>query len=268
MMPTEGVRLQREALALSLVAVAAVAVAVPPIAQWPEYHHFADRRDWLGLPNFADVVSNLFFTLVGLAGLLWLGRRPAGVFQDARERWPWVVFFGGLTLLGPASAYYHLAPDDRGLMLDRLTMAATFMGWLSIHLAERLDVRLALRLMPVLLVLGMGSVLYWYASELAGRGDLRAWGYVQFWPVLLVAWLAWRRPARYTGSSAVAVVYACYALALLVEWLDRPIFEATGLLSGHTLKHLIAAAGAAWALYWLVTRRPVNPAPPCLHVGQ
>ncbi len=246
---------------MSLAVAAAVTLAVPPVAQWPEYHDFADRRAWLGVANFADVASNLPFSLTGLAGLAALARGRVGRFHDQRERWPWAVFFTGLTLLGPASAYYHLAPDDRGLMLDRLAMAVTFMGWLAIHLAERLDVRLTLRLLPVLLILGLGSVLYWYATELAGRGDLRPWGYVQFWPVLLVGWLVWRRPARYTGSMAVAVVYACYALALLVEWLDRPIFEATGFVSGHTLKHLIAAAGCVWALAWLMTRRPLPPMP-------
>lgn len=251
-------RLRRESLYLSLALAALVAIAVPPVAQWPEYHDFADRRAWLGLANFADVFSNLPFTLVGLAGLYWLASARAASFIDAREHWPWVVFFGGLVLLGPASAYYHLDPNDRGLMIDRLAMAVTFMGWLAVHLAERIAPRLAVGMLPWLLALALASVLYWYASELAGRGDLRAWGYVQFWPVLLVSWLAWRRPSPYTGSSAVAVVYACYALALLVEWLDGPIYAATGFVSGHTLKHLIAAAGCAWALRWLMTRRPVT----------
>lgn len=259
MIPADTKRFARWALILSAVAAAAVLLAVPPIAQWQEYHHFADQRAWLGVANFANVASNLPFTLIGVAGFVWLKRQGARALLDVRERWPWTVFFAGLTLLGPASAYYHLAPDDRGLLIDRLAMAVTFMGWLAIHLAERLDPRLALRLLPVLVLLGLGSVLYWYASELSGRGDLRLWGYVQFWPVLLVGWLAWRRPARYTGSMAVALVYACYALALLVEWLDRPIFEATGVVSGHTLKHLIAAVGAAWGLRWLMTRRPAIP---------
>lgn len=256
-------------LLASLALALGVALLLPPIAQWPEYHDFADRRSWLGLPNFADVLSNLPFTLVGLVGLIWLTRRGKGAFVDGRERWPWTVFFAGLVVLGPASAYYHLAPDDWGLMIDRLAMSMVFMGWLAVHLAERLDVRLALRALPGLLLLGLASVLYWYASEQAGRGDLRAWGYVQFWPVLLVAWLAWRRPARYTGSSAVAAVYACYALALLLEWLDRPIFLATGLVSGHTLKHLVAGVACAWALAWLMTRRParLDQPPPRAGVG-
>ena len=253
----QAARLQREALFLSLAAAAAVALVLPPIAQWPEYHDFADRREWLGIPNFADVLSNLPFTLIGLAGLAWLARRGDVSFVDRRERWPWRVFFTGLILLGPASAWYHLEPDNRGLMVDRLAMAVTFIGWMAVHLAERIDPRLGMRLLPLLLALGLGSVLYWYASELAGHGDLRAWGYVQFWPVLLVGWLCWRAPARYTGSGAIAVVYACYALALLVEWLDHQIFATTGWVSGHTLKHLIAALGAAWALRWLMKRRPL-----------
>lgn len=244
-------------LALASLTVAiGVAVFVPPIAQWPEYHDFADRRAWLGVANFADVVSNLPFTLVGLAGLAYLARRA--VFVDARERWPWAVFFAGLVLLGPASAWYHLAPANDTLVVDRLAMGVVFMGWLAVHLAERFGVGLALRALPVLLTLAFASVLYWYASELAGEGDLRAWGYVQFWPVLLVFWLLARTPAPYSGTSAVPVVYACYALALLVEWLDRPIFEATmQAVSGHTLKHLIAAFGTYWALRWLARRRPI-----------
>lgn len=251
-------RLQHQALALSLLAAVAVAIALPPIAQWPEYHDFADRRAWLGLPRFGDVVSNLPFSLVGLAGFAWLlGHGPRAFVQPA-ERWPWGVFFAGLVLLGPASAYYHLDPDNFGLMIDRLAMGVVFMGWLAVHLAERLGVGLALRAMPWLILLALSSVLYWYASELAGRGDLRAWGYVQFWPVLLVLWLMWRSPARYTGTTAVLAVYAGYALALLAEWLDRPIFVATGILSGHTLKHLIAAAGAACALVWLMRRRAIS----------
>lgn len=256
------VRLGQEAVWLSLAGFALLVFAVPPIAQWPEYHDFADRRAWLGVANFADVASNLPFSLVGLAGLYGLASGRAASFIDARERLPWAVFFAGLVLLGPASAYYHLAPNDWRLMIDRMAMATTFMGWLAVHLAERIAPRLAVRALPWLLALALASVLYWYASELAGRGDLRPWGYVQFAPVLLVGWLAWRRRSPYTGSAAIALVYACHALALLAEWRDDAIYAATGLVSGHTLKHLIAAAGAAWALRWLMTRRPVSLDPP------
>ena len=44
-----------------------------------------------------------------------------------------------------------------------------------------------------------------------------------------------------------------YAAAKAAELADHAIFTATGLLSGHTLKHLLAATGAAWLLRALVT---------------
>ncbi len=244
-------------LGLSLTVAAAVALFVPPVAQWPEYHDFADRRAWLGVPNFADVASNLAFSLVGLLGVIRLAGTRAPLFLDPRERVPWSVFFLGLVLLGPASAWYHLAPDNAGLMVDRLAMSVVFMAWLAIHLGERLGPRLGLMTLPWLQALGAAAVLYWYASELAGRGDLRAWGYVQFWPVLLILLLVWRTPPRYSRSADVPVVFAFYAAALLAEWLDRAILEWTGLVSGHTLKHGLAALGAYWAYRWLRLRRPM-----------
>jgi ribosomal protein L20 len=36
-----------------------------PIAQWANYHAFADDRAWLGVPNAANVLSNLPFLIVG-----------------------------------------------------------------------------------------------------------------------------------------------------------------------------------------------------------
>jgi len=246
-------------LAVASLSVAlAVALFVPPIAQWPEYHDFADRRAWLGIPRFADVVSNLPFTLVGAMGLVWLARHGDRALLDPREQAAWRAFFGGLVVLGPASAYYHLGPNNFGLMLDRLAMSVVFMAWLAVQLGERLGPRLGLRALPWLQALGAGAVLYWYGSELAGRGDLRAWGYVQFWPVLLVLWLVWRAPPRYSRGADIPLVYACYAVALLVEWLDHEIYATTAeLVSGHTLKHLAAALGAYLAYRMLRLRRPL-----------
>jgi hypothetical protein len=41
----------------------------PPIPQDPTYHHFADRRAGLGIPNFLNVISNLPFAIVGALAL-------------------------------------------------------------------------------------------------------------------------------------------------------------------------------------------------------
>jgi predicted membrane channel-forming protein YqfA (hemolysin III family) len=242
-----------------VVVAAAVFAFVPPVPQWPEYHDFADRRAWLGVPNFLDVFSNALFTLTGLAGLhrlLAARRRP--VLRDARERWPWLAFFLALVLLGPASACYHLAPDNARLFWDRLAMSAVFMAWLAIQFAERIGARTGVLALPVLLAVGAGAVLYWIMSEAAGTGDLRAYGLAHFYPMLLIPLLLWLFPARYTRAGDVLAVLGLYGLALAVEWLDRPLFDLTGLVSGHTLKHLLATLAAAWALHMLIRRRPLQ----------
>jgi hypothetical protein len=243
-------------LLLTVAVVAGVLVFVPPLPQWPEYHDFADRRTWGGTPNFLDVASNALFTLVGVAGLhrlLRARRRP--VFHDPRERWPWLLFFLSMVLLGPASAYYHFAPDNAGLFWDRLAMSAAFMAWLSAHLVERIGLRVGLVLLPLLIVAGCASVLYWIATEAAGAGDLRAYGLVHFYPVLLIPLLLWLFPSGYTRGSDSLVVLGLYGAAFVAERFDREIFAVVGLFSGHTLKHVIAALAAGWILRMLVLRR-------------
>jgi hypothetical protein len=49
-------------------------------------------------------------------------------------------------------------------------------------------------------------------------------------------------PPRYTRSSDLAVVASFYVLAKAQEFSDRIIFSMGHTISGHTLKHLVAAA--------------------------
>jgi hypothetical protein len=56
-------------VALVLVAGAALWLFTPALAQPENYFPFADQRSWLGIPNAADVLSNLAFVAVGLLGL-------------------------------------------------------------------------------------------------------------------------------------------------------------------------------------------------------
>ena len=81
------------------------------------------------------------------------------VFLDLREHWPWLVFFLALVVLGPASAWRHLAPDNASLAWDRLAMSLVFMSWFAAHLAERIGVRFGLNTLPVLLRGGSGRAL-------------------------------------------------------------------------------------------------------------
>lgn len=246
-------------VAALVVAGAAALLLIAPIPQPQGYHDFADQRTLFAIPRFFDVVSNAPFFILGTLAL-WLLAAGRIRFVDPRERGPYAVFFLGILLTAITSAWYHLAPDDARLAGDRLTMTVAFMGWLAAQIAERLGVRAGLLLLPVLLALGMGSVLYWAATEAAGRGDLRFYGFVQFYPALLIPLLLGLFPPRYSRGGDVLAVLGLYALALTAEWFDRPLFEMTGVISGHTLKHLIAALAVYWMLRMLHLRWPVSPA--------
>ncbi|MGD0097252.1 MAG: hypothetical protein ABSB60_12210 [Terracidiphilus sp.] len=61
-------------------------------------------------------------------------------------------------------------------------------------------------------------------------------------------------PPRYTRSRDVGFVVAFYALAKALEYFDKPIFAALRVVSGHTLKHL-AAAAAGYCILRMVRKR-------------
>ena len=222
-------------LALSLIA--AMFVFVAPIPQPLAYHAFSDPRGWLGIPNFGDVMSNAPFVVVGLYGLWVLIKHPSPGAWSADARMALAVFFIGVVLVGPGSAYYHWAPDNATLFWDRLPMTVGFMGLLSAVIWDRLGVRWAL---PVLIAVGAFSAIYWRISD-----DLRAYILVQFLPVLLIPlimalwphgkWITWR---------AIVGAFVFYALAKLTEHFDAEVLALLGeSISGHTIKHLFAALG-------------------------
>jgi hypothetical protein len=247
-------------LALTVL-VALTAVLLPPIPQPQSYHLFADQRSLLGIPHFADVISNFPFAVVGTCGLIFLFRRHAGEtprFIDPRERWPYLLVFVGVFLTAFGSSYYHWSPSNARLVWDRLPMTIAFMSMVAAVIAERISLRLGLWLLPILLLLGLGSVLQWYVSETRGEGDLRFYAVVQVYSALVLL-LALLFTPSYTRGSDLAVVVGFYALAKVLEALDRPIFSLGQIVSGHTMKHLAAATAAYCIVRMLQKRRPVSP---------
>jgi hypothetical protein len=237
------------------LAVAIAMFLMPPIRQDPAYHRFADQRALLGIPHCLDVLSNGPFLLVGLAGLGFLWRQGSH-FVDARERWPWAVFFAGVALTAFGSAYYHLAPDNARLVWDRLPMTLGFMGVLAAMVAERIGVGAGLRLLAPLVIAGALSVAWWRYTEMHGREDLRAYALVQFYGIAAVLLVLALFPAKYTRGGDVLAAVGFYALAKILETLDASIFSLGQAVSGHTLKHLAAAFAAFWLLRMVRVRRP------------
>ena len=224
-------------LAASLIGL----LFLPPIPQDQSYHAFADRRTILGVPNFWNVVSNIPFIAVGVAGL-WQLRRNAAIS----------VFFLGILLTGFGSAYYHLDPNDRTLFWDRLPMAISFMAILANVIEEQVALKVGTALLWPLIAVGLFSLLLWRWT-----GDLRLYGWVQFFPaVALILIFVLFRPA-YTGAFSWLIAAAFYALAKLFEFYDQAIYSIGSILSGHTLKHIAAAAACFVVLEYFKKRRPV-----------
>ena len=112
------------------------------------------------------------------------------------------------------------------------------------------------------LVVATLSVGLWWLTERAGQGDLRLYLFVQLLPMILVTLglgvgLSPTTPTA-TPSHAWWAVLLWYAAAKGFEIADRPLFDALGGLSGHTLKHLAAAAGAAWLLHAVVAAQTAS----------
>ena len=98
------------------------------------------------------------------------------------------------------------------------------------------------------------SVGYWYWTELRNAGDLRPYLLVQFGSLLVVVLLLALYPARHPGTRYLVAGLAAYAAAKGLEIADRPIFALGHAVSGHTLKHLAAAAGVACLVAMLRAR--------------
>lgn len=251
---------------MGLVAAGATLAALvlgslPPIAQDPAYHRMADARAWLGVPNALNVLSNAGFVLVGALGLAATWRRrgdESPTFVDGRERWPYTVFFVALALTGLGSAYYHWAPENARLAVDRFPLAVAIMALLAAVIGERVSVTAGVRLLVPLMALGMASVIVWHVGEGRGHGDLRLYTLVHFYPMLAVPLLLLTGEARYTGAGWLGAATVVYGLAKLCEVLDARIFGWGEMVSGHTLKHVGAAGAAYCVVLMLRARRPAD----------
>ncbi len=250
-------RLQHRLKVWILIAVAAGGVIalpfIPRISQNPAYHDFADARYILGVPNFWNVITNLPFLFVGLAGLVTVHlNNRRGLASGLRLYF--AVFLVGVMYVSDGSASYHYAPSNASLVFDRLPMTIAFMALLAMVIADCISPTYARKLLWPLLLLGIGSVGYWYTTEMFGAGDLRLYGLVQFFPVVLIPLTLVMFGTKSLRAGFLWATIATYVLAKFAEHFDEIIYTATGVISGHSIKHLLAALSTFWIV--LAFRQP------------
>jgi predicted membrane channel-forming protein YqfA (hemolysin III family) len=222
-----------------LIFIASVAVMAmlffDRIPQDPAYHQFADTRQIAGIANFWNVFSNVPFLLAGGYGL-WRWK----YIIERQDHRAYIVLCIGVLLVSVGSAYYHYAPSTATLLWDRLPMTMAFMALFSLLLDERVIPReQSLTLVP-LLIMGIGSAVYWYWTETRGVGDLRPYALVQFLPLVLIPLILWLFESRYLNGRLLVAALGFYVLAKGCEHFDRQLLDLLGVISGHTLKHFLA----------------------------
>ncbi len=241
-------------IATALVAVIITFSFVESLPQDPDYHEFADQRTFWGIPNTLDSLSNIPLAIVGFFGILAALKVlkkikfNAAVFQ-------YLIFFMGVFLTGFGSLYYHLAPSNETLIWDRLPITILSIGFFCSVISEMVSPKASLILVGPLLLIGIGSVLYWNYAESLGRGDLRLYGIVQFLPLILIVliFLMYKFPENYLSYIAGLLIF--YTFSRLTEFFDQQIYDTLQFISGHTLKHLFASA-AACCILMMLRRRP------------
>jgi hypothetical protein len=139
-------------------------------------------------------------------------------------------------------------------------MTLGFAGLVAAALAERGDLKLGLRSLWPLLAIGVITVIYWYGTERLGRGNLIPYAAYQTWSIVVIVLLIAAFPARrYTHGGLLAWAAGWYGLAKVFETFDLQIYRLLGgTLSGHTIKHVLAAFAVFAVVQQLRVRRPCS----------
>lgn len=216
-----------------------------PIAQDLAYHKFSDCRTFFGIPHFMDVLSNLFFLIIGFMGIRLTGKayrkQPMAYFLMT------FVLFVGVFFTGLGSAVYHYSPNNFSLIFDRLPMTLVFTSFFASIIYDYVDRRVGALAFYILVVVGVYSILYWYYTEIIGVGDLRLYAFIQFFPIVAVPLILifYKNNELYTKN--LLLVFFAYLISKLCEYYDAQIFDLLKVISGHTIKHLFSAL----ALYFI-----------------
>ena len=211
----------------------------PSIAQPSHYHAFADQRALFGVPNMMDVLSNLAFAGSGLVGGWRIWRLSQGGLGPVQRNLAGLFFFG-LNVTALFSGWYHLRPDNEGLAIDRYGMTIAFAGLLGLAAATRVSDRAGQWLTLAVLVCGAWSI--WICST---STNVLPWAVLQYGGIALMLGLGFLAPRDGALPVPWITVILLYALAKVLEQADAQVYHLTGkLVSGHTLKHIVASFAA------------------------
>ncbi|KAI3955270.1 hypothetical protein MKW98_020903 [Papaver atlanticum] len=206
----------------------------PKIPHSPNHHRFSDMRNFLGVPNTLNVITNFPFLIVGVLGFVICLQGSIFVISLRGEVWGWAFFYAGIVGIAFGSAYYHLKPDDNRVVFDRLPMMVVYASLLSIFVIERVGERTGVMCLCSALMLALVSIAYERSFD-----DLRLCMMFQLIPSIVIPALAFMFPPKYTHSRYWFWAAGVYLLAKLEAFADMKIYGLDHyIISGHSLEHL------------------------------
>lgn len=209
-------------------------LATPKIPHSPKHHIFADMRNFFGVPNTLNVITNFPFLVVGILGLvLCLHGNYFGISLRG-EIWGWVFFYAGITAVAFGSAYYHLKPDDARALWDQLPTMFAIASLFSCFIIERMNERIGITCLVSLLMFILVTVAYERTFN-----DLRLCIIFHFIPCATIPTMSFLFPPKYTHSRYWFLASGFYLLAKVEAIADRKIYSINRyIISGHSLGHL------------------------------
>ena len=220
---------------IGLIILLLLAIFLPAIAQNQNYHNFIDQRTFFRIKNASNTLSNLAFIVVGLWGLINFYKNKyikiSNSFSVLLN-----LFFISIILTGLGSSYYHLSPNDFTLVFDRLALSFTFAVILAMLASIRISERSGFHTLAELIILAPLSVLLWNYN-----GNLTPYAVLQFGGIIIIILTLLLTKAQKQSPCFTSLIIL-YGFAKVAEFYDVEIFNLSqNLISGHTLKHLIAS---------------------------
>ena len=224
-------------LAVSLIGICSL-YFIGPIPQDTCYHNFSDNKMLFGITNFWNVISNIPFFIIGALGMIYTIKEMK---TSNPLFWNCFIFFLGIFLTAMGSGYYHLNPTNKTLVWDRLPMTISFMAFFSIIIGDCITITAGKKSLLPFLSIGFLSIIYWQLTEQRGACDLRFYALVQFLPIMLMPIILLLHKSKLNIKTYYWLILLVYAIAKVFEANDNEVFRNLHLISGHTIKHIVAS---------------------------
>ena len=189
-----------------------------------------DKRTYLGIPNFLNVISNIAILIPAI--YLITKQKKKSLLSN--------LLIIHIILLAIASTYYHLNPSDDTIFWDIMMIATTSIIVL-IMFTNYTDFKGLL-----LYLLGVFSIIYWKYE-----GDLRPYISILIGVPLYIIIKYYKNISL---RNYIYIIIIANILLRLSEHNDHTIYKITNnQISGHTLKHIFSGIGI-WYLVKLLQK--------------